>query len=90
MLNCPPAPEKGDDHGHLLIKTLSEESSEIVSGEIEYSYSRMNVHQLRSHAALILSDAFTSPSDVVLLRWKLWFVLSGKETCVVRGVGGVM
>lgn len=32
MLNCPPAPEDGDDHGYIMIKMLSELSSELVSG----------------------------------------------------------
>lgn len=30
MLNCPPAPESGDSHGHTLLKTISEKSSEQV------------------------------------------------------------
>eukprot|EP00903_Cladosiphon_okamuranus_P008491 g8158.t1 len=29
LLNCPPAPEDGDSHGHILIKTISERSSEL-------------------------------------------------------------
>lgn len=31
MLNCPPAPEEGDSHGHILMKTISERSCELVS-----------------------------------------------------------
>lgn len=30
MLNCPPSPEDGDSHGHILIKTISERSCELV------------------------------------------------------------
>lgn len=30
LLNCPPAPEDGDSHGHILIKTISERSGELV------------------------------------------------------------
>ena len=26
QLNCPPAPESGDSHGHLLLRTLSEKT----------------------------------------------------------------
>ncbi|CAN0104398.1 unnamed protein product [Ectocarpus sp. 12 AP-2014] len=29
MLNCPPAPEDGDSHGHILMKTISERSCEL-------------------------------------------------------------
>ncbi|CAB1103125.1 unnamed protein product [Ectocarpus sp. CCAP 1310/34] len=29
MLNCPPAPEKGDSHGHILMKTISERTCEL-------------------------------------------------------------
>lgn len=34
MLNCPPAPESGDSHGHILIKTISEESCELVGSDV--------------------------------------------------------
>lgn len=57
MLNCPPAPEDGDSHGHILIKTISERSCELVRWTDTllplplYLHAHAHTHELTSSCA---------------------------------------
>jgi hypothetical protein len=66
QLNCPPAPEKGDSHGNLLLRTLSEAEG---SGGITFKR-EFKVHDCgvdpdddEKHKVEIREDSVKAPDD---------------------------
>lgn len=62
QLNCPPAPEAGDSHGNLLLRTLSEkESSCGITLKREFKVHEMGLDHDNLHKIEIREDVIKAP-----------------------------
>lgn len=64
QMNCPPAPEGGDSHGGLLIKTLSEaEGSFGITLRREFKIHDLGKEEGGTHSIEIREDVVKAPSE---------------------------
>jgi hypothetical protein len=67
QLNCPPAPENGDSHGNLLIRTLSEKAGPdgiTLKREFKVHDCGVDTDEEGKHKVEIREDVMAAPAEV--------------------------